>query len=149
MKIEELTPETRDIALTLKVVEKIDQREVTTRDGQQHQVAEFLAADETGCIVFTLWDDKIESTEIGKSYAITGGYVNVFRNSMRLNVGRQGTYEASEEDVEANTENKLSDKHVENPRFRGGGFRRGGNRGGSRGGFGGGNRSGGFGGGNF
>jgi replication factor A1 len=131
LKIEELNPNSRGIEMTIQVVEKKEQRDVTTRDGTPHQVAEFLVGDETGCILLSLWDDAIEKAEVGKSYKIGNAFINVFRNSMRISLGRQGTMDAAEEEVKANTANNLSDKHVENPRFTG------------RGGFGGG-RSGGF-----
>jgi replication factor A1 len=125
VKVEELTPNSREVEVTVTVVEKKDQRDVTTRDGSPHQVAEFIVGDESGCILLSLWDDAISKAEIGKTYTIKNGYVNVFRNSMRLNVGRQGTMEASESAVEANASNNLSDKHVENPRRFRGGFGRG------------------------
>lgn len=128
MKVEEMTPNSRGIELTVKLIEKLDQRDVTTKDGQPHRVAEFLIGDESGCIILSLWDDKIDSVELGKSYSIKNAYITVFRNSMRISLGRQGEMTEAEATIEANTENNLSDKHVENPRFRRGGFRGGGRR---------------------
>ena len=122
MKVSEITPDTRAIEVTVAVVEKVGQRDVNTKDGQPHQVAEFLVGDESGCILFSLWDDKIESVEIGRSYILKGGYVNVFKNSMRLNIGKQGEMTSAAVEVKPNTSVNISDKHVEAPARFGGGF---------------------------
>lgn len=122
MKVEEIKPNSRNIGITVTVIEKKEQRDVTTRDGQPHQVAEFLVGDESGCILLSLWDDSIATAEIGKTYTLQNAYVTVFKNSMRLSIGRQGTMTLSESEIQAKTSNNLSDKHVENPRRFGGGF---------------------------
>ena len=114
--IAELTPRSRGVDLTVKVVEKLDEREVTARaSGRQHRVAEFLVGDESGSIIMTLWDKDIDKVEVGKTYEIKNAFVNTFRNSMRLSTGRYGSIEESEKEVEANTDNNLSDKFVERP----------------------------------
>lgn len=124
MKVEEITPASRGIEIAVTVVEKLEQREVTTRDGQPHKVAEFLVGDPSGCIIMSLWDASIESVEVGKSYNIKNAYVNVFRNSMRISLSKQGgAMTESTDTIEANTKNNISDKHVESPqRFGSGGF---------------------------
>ncbi|MBR9681179.1 MAG: single-stranded DNA-binding protein [Candidatus Altiarchaeota archaeon] len=115
-KIEELTPRSRGLDMTVRVVEKLDEREVTVRSsGRQHRVAEFLIGDETGTIILSLWDDAIDQVELDKTYALKNVYVNTFRNSMRVNTGKYGSMESSEETVEANTENNVSEKFVEAP----------------------------------
>jgi len=115
--VAELTPHSRGVEFKVKVVEKRDEREVTARaTGRQHRVAEFLVGDETGSVILTLWDDDIEKAEIGACYIIKNGYVTTFRNSMRLNTGRYGSIEPIDEKIEANTENNVSEKFVENQR---------------------------------
>ena len=60
-KVSELTPRSRGVDLLVKVVEKLDEREVTARaSGRQHRIAEFLVGDDTGSIIMTLWDKDIE-----------------------------------------------------------------------------------------
>ncbi len=116
MNIAELTPRSRGVELKVKIVEKRDEREVTAKaTGRQHRVAEFLVADPSGSVLLTLWDDSIDSVEPGKSYLLKNGYVSTFRNSMRLNTGRYGSLEPIDEDVEANTENNVSEKFVDSP----------------------------------
>ena len=115
-KIEELTPRSKGLDMAVKVVEKMDEREVTARStGRQHRVAEFLVGDETGAIVLSLWDDNIDKIEAGKTYLLKNAYVNTFRNSMRISTGKYGSIEDSETEVEANVENNVSEKFVEEP----------------------------------
>ncbi|MBR9680043.1 MAG: single-stranded DNA-binding protein [Candidatus Altiarchaeota archaeon] len=114
MKVSELTQRSRGVDLALQVVEKKEERDVTVRStGKNHRVAEFLVGDETGAMLLSLWDDNIDLIEVGKTYELKNGYVSIFRNSMRLNTGKHGSIEASEQAVEANIENNLSDKFVE------------------------------------
>jgi len=113
-----LNPGSRSLNLTVKVVSKNPIREVVSRrDGSTHRVTEALVGDETGSVLLTLWDDSIESVSEGDVVDINNGYIRLFRGSMRLNIGRFGSLEASEEDIEnVNTENNLSDRQYEQER---------------------------------
>lgn len=142
-KIESLGVNSRGINAVVKVVEKKDEKDIVSRmDGATHKVAEFLVGDPTGSIIMSLWDDAIGQVEIGKSYQIENARVIVFNNSMRLSPGRLGRISPAAEDVEANVQNNVSEKHVERPfrRSFGGGDRGGFGGGGGRGRFGGGDR---------
>lgn len=127
VKVGELTPRSRAVNVTAKVVSKSDVRNVASgRDGASHMVCDALIGDETGCIYLTLWDDNIAKVKEGETITIGNGYVSLFRGSMRLNVGRYGTLEVAEEKLEGevNTQNNLSSKVYEQQRP----FRRGGGR---------------------
>jgi replication factor A1 len=82
----------------------------------------------TGSIYLTLWDDSIDAIEEDMVLKLDNAYVNVFRGSMRLNLGRYGSFsvldETPFEDVEL--ENNISDQQVEYQRRP---YRRGENRG--------------------
>jgi replication factor A1 len=112
IKIEELTPRSRSINMTVKVISIKPTRDVTSRrDGSSHQVTEALVADETGAVLLTLWDDAIGDVSVGDVYDVKNGYVNLFRGSMRLNTGRFGSLTPSEEVIdETNVENNMSDR---------------------------------------
>lgn len=119
VKIEELTPNSRGVNVTVKVVSKSQARDVTSgRDYSVHRVADALVGDETGCVYLTLWDDNVDRVNEGDTVSIKNGYVNLFRGSMRLNIGRYGTFELLEESPvsEVNTENNLSSKQYEQER---------------------------------
>ncbi len=118
IKIEKLTPNSREVNVIAKVVSKSQVRNVTGRDYTVRRVADALVGDETGCVYLTLWDDNIDKINEEATLRITNGYVNLFRGNMRLNIGRYGSFELLEESpiTEVNTENNLSDKRYEQER---------------------------------
>jgi replication factor A1 len=144
-KVGELTPQSRAVNITAKVVSKTEIREIPMgRDGSAHKVSDALVGDETGVVYLTLWDDNIEKVNDGDSIRIENGYVTLFKGNIRLNIGKYGKLEPAKEplSVEVNTENNVSSKAYEQERrpYRSGGGGRGGGRGygGDRGGGGGG-----------
>ena len=118
IKIEKLTPNSREVNTIVKVVSKSQVRNVTGRDYTIRRVADALVGDETGCVYLTLWDDNIDKINEEATLRITNGYVNLFRGNMRLNIGRYGSFELLDESpiTEVNTENNLSDKRYEQER---------------------------------
>ena len=118
VKIEKLTPSSREVNTVVKVVSKSEVRNVTGRDYSVHRVADALVGDETGCVYLTLWDDNIDRVKEEGTLQVTNGYVNLFRGNMRLNTGRYGSFEVLEESpiAEVNTENNLSEKRYEQER---------------------------------
>jgi len=120
VKVSDLSPRSRRVNLKVKVIEKSDIREVTSsRDGSSHRVAEATVGDETGTILMTLWDKHIDDISVGDILKISNGYVSLFRGTMRLNVGRYGTFEkVDEEDFEVNEENNMSLRQFSQPRRR-------------------------------
>jgi len=150
-KIGELSPQSRAVNILAKVISKSEVRNIPTgKDGQPHKVSDALVADETGCVYLTLWDDNIDKVKDGDTIAIKNGYINLFKGNMRLNIGRYGTLEISDQALagEVNTENNVSNQVYEQPRrsFGGGGRGYGGGRGGygGRGDYGGRDRRGGY-----
>ena len=119
VKIGSLNSYSRRINVKAKVIEKGEPRTVfSRRDDTEHRVAEALIADDTGCILLTLWDNAIDDVAIDDVLDIKNGYVNTFRGSMRLNVGRYGTREKIDEDIpDINTDNNISEKPVSRPRY--------------------------------
>lgn len=119
VKVSDLSPRSRRVNLKVKVIEKGDIREVTSsRDGSSHRVAEATVGDETGTILMTLWDKHIDDISVGDVLKISNGYVSLFRGTMRLNVGRYGTFEKVKEDFEVNEENNMSLRRFSQPRRR-------------------------------
>jgi len=123
VKVGELTPSSRAVNVVVKVVSKGEVRSTTSgRDYSAHRVVDALVGDETGCVYLNLWDDKIDKVKEGDVLSIKNGYVNLFRGSMRLNIGRYGSFEVVAEPKigEVNTENNLSSKQYEQERRFGG-----------------------------
>ena len=116
IKLGELNSYSRKVYTTVKVISKTEPREVTSRsDDSTHRVSEALVADDTGSIYLTLWDDAIDDIDEDEVINIKNAYVNVFRGSMRLNIGRYGSYEILDVSPfeEVNLENNLSSRQVE------------------------------------
>ncbi len=110
-KIEELNPVSKGIDLLVKVIEINPSKEVTTKDGKTHNVAEVLVGDETGCVLLSLWDENIEKVKVGQTLSIKNGYVSLFRGSIRLNIGRYGSMEVVSKDLPyINKENNISNR---------------------------------------
>jgi len=119
VKVGELTPNSKAVNVTVKVVSKGEARSTTSgRDYSVHRVVDALVGDETACVILNLWDDNIEKVKEGDTLSIKNGYVNLFRGNMRLNIGRYGSFETVTEPQikEVNTQNNLSDKRYEQER---------------------------------
>ena len=145
-KVGELTPQSRAVNVTAKVVSKSEIRDIPMgRDGSAHKVCDALVGDETGSIYLTLWDDNIEKVNEEDTVRIENGYVTLFKGNMRLNIGKYGKMAPAETPLEGevNTENNVSSKTYDQPRRP---FRRGGYGGRGGGGYGGRDRRGGGGG---
>jgi replication factor A1 len=144
-KVGDLTPQSKAVNVTAKVVSKTEIREIPMgRDGSPHKVSDALVGDETGVVYLTLWDDNIEKVNEGETIRVENGYVTLFKGNIRLNIGKYGKLEPAAQPLaaEVNTENNVSSKTYEQQRRP---YRGGGGRGGGRGGYGGG--GGGYGGG--
>ncbi len=116
IKVGDLNSYSRRVYTVVKVMSKTEVREVTSRkDMSTHRVAEALVGDDSGSIYLTLWDDVLDEVEEGMIMNIKDAYVNLFRGSMRLNLGRYGSYETLEEAPfeDVNLDNNLSSKVFE------------------------------------
>lgn len=116
--VEDLGPRKRNINLKVKCISKNESREVSSKkDYSTHQVTQALIGDGTGVIFLTLWDDAIEKIKPEKSYIIKNAYTNIFKSSLRLNLGKYGELTESDEEVtEINVKNNLSEQIYESPR---------------------------------
>lgn len=119
VKVGDLGPNSRRFTVTVKVLSVGEEKTVfSRRDGAEHRVAEALVGDETGTILLSLWDediDKLREKE-GSSITIRNGYVTVFRDSMRLSLGRFGQVEEPLREIEEVDEsNNLSERRVTRP----------------------------------
>ncbi|MDR0372443.1 MAG: single-stranded DNA-binding protein [Nitrososphaerota archaeon] len=125
-KVGDLTPQSKAVNVTAKVVSKTEMREIPMgRDGSPHKVSDALIGDETGVVYLTLWDDNIEKVNDGDTVRIENGYVTLFKGNIRLNIGKYGKLEPAPAplETEVNTENNVSSKTYEQERrpYRGGG----------------------------
>jgi replication factor A1 len=95
MKISDIRYGTRDIAITGKIIEVDEIREVKTKFGKT-TVMNATIEDETGQIKLTLWGDQIDKIRKGNVMELEGGYVREFNGELFVNVGRNGKLEVKE-----------------------------------------------------
>lgn len=113
--VKDLNENSKNVNATLKVIEIGEVKDIKSKFGDK-RVCEVKVADSTGCILLSLWDDQIGKIAAGDTITIQNGYISIVRNSMRLNIGKYGKMLLSEEALqEVNTDNNMSDKHVEQP----------------------------------
>ena len=62
---------------------------VTVTGGKRKQ--DFILADTTATTRLTLWEDKIDSLTLGKSYRLTNAVVRTWSNSTYLSLPREGS----------------------------------------------------------
>jgi len=112
MKVGTLKSNFTSLNVMVKVLSIREPRVIfSRRDRSEHRVAEALVGDETGCVLLTLWDDQIETISKDEVYQIKNGYTNLFQDSLRLNMGKYGTAEKVDTDIEkVNTKNNLSEE---------------------------------------
>jgi replication factor A1 len=145
--IADLTPESKRVNVTAKVLTISEVREIPNRFGPANRVAEATVGDNSGLVVLSLWNDQIGTINEGDSIQIENGYVSLVRGRVRLNAGKYGRITPTDTEVsDVNEDVNISEKEHEQPQrprrnFGGGGRGGGGDRGGdreSRGGYGGG-----------
>ena len=96
-KIEDISEDLRNVALTAKVVHIGTVRTFTRKDGGgEGKVASIKVADESGQIRVAMWDDQTkivseEAISVGNVIQIRGAYVKKgLRDALELNLGRMG-----------------------------------------------------------
>jgi replication factor A1 len=98
MKINEIKRGMSDITVEGKIVDKSEPRRVSTRYGPR-SVADATLQDETGSIKLSLWEEKIDSVNIGDKVKIGSAYVTEFRNELQLSIPRSGKLEITKENI--------------------------------------------------
>jgi len=92
LKINELRNGMKRVNVEAKVIEKSDQREVTSRfKDETYKVATAIIADETGSIKLTLWNEQINQVNVNDTIKVENGYVTSFKGEIQLNIGKYGT----------------------------------------------------------
>lgn len=118
-KVSDLKPYLKNINIVVKCDSISAEREVISKmTGESLRVADALVGDETGCVYLTLWNDEIDKVVPGQVYVLRNVYTTVYRNSLRLNVGRHGVIERDVEgrEISVNTDNNLSNVFYEQER---------------------------------
>ena len=120
IKIADLSPNIREVSFFAKVLELGEIRDITKRDtGEEHRVRDVLIGDDTGVVLFSAWNEHIDEIEEGSTYFFNNVKTILFHNHIRVSLGRMGTIEESDEEIEdINRENNISDREYEYQRYR-------------------------------
>ncbi len=116
-KVGDLTPASKKVDVIVKVLSLGDRKTIDSKFGGSRDLVEAVVGDETGTVTLTLWEDQIDRVALDEVLAINNGYVTLVRGHMRLNVGKYGTMDKSEEDIpEVNTSVDMSAQEFERER---------------------------------
>jgi replication factor A1 len=110
-KVKDLSPECKQVNVLAKVVSVGEEKEIPSKFGKSRKVAEATVGDETGVVTLSLWQDQIGTVLKDDVILIDNGFISLVRGRMRLNVGKYGKLEKSEQSVESvDTNNDMSAK---------------------------------------
>jgi ssDNA-binding replication factor A large subunit len=76
-----------------EIVDKSEPRVVTSQRGEELDVCDAVAQDDTDEINLTLWEDEIERFEVGDRARIKDGWAKDFDGGLQLSSGRYGELE--------------------------------------------------------
>jgi len=94
VKIKDLTLGMNNVVVEGVIVSKGKTRSfISRRTGRVVRVAEAKLKDDSGEITLVLWNKQINMVNKGDRVRITNGYVNEYRGTLQLNVGRNGAIE--------------------------------------------------------
>ena len=111
--IEDLKPYKKDVHVNFQVIEQLSIKEIDKGQKPNQKVATYRVADETAAIRLTVWNDAIDNIDIGETYELHNGYVNVFRDHAQLAAGKGGEIKPSAVTFDAvNQENDISKEKV-------------------------------------
>ena len=118
--IAELKPGMKSVNITFKVMSTSEERAVESRKtGETYRVVDAQVGDSTGIILMPVWNETIDTIEVGATYALTNGYTGLFKGNLRLQLGKFGSIAAAEEAIdEVNSEVDMSaEEHESRQRY--------------------------------
>ncbi|SFM73081.1 OB-fold nucleic acid binding domain-containing protein [Methanolobus profundi] len=109
-KISGITANSGNVKFIAKVMSVFPAKEFNRNDGTIGRVANIMVADETGSVRLTLWDDRADlvktgEIEVGQTYQIAG-YVKEGYSGVEVNIGNNGVFCQSDENIEARIDSK-------------------------------------------
>src|SRR3990172_13257338 len=99
IKVKDLNPASKQANLVARVVNVGERRTIDSKFGGPRQLAEATVGDETGTILLSLWESQIDQVQPSEVILVDNGYVSLVRGHMRLNVGKDGSFQKSEQDI--------------------------------------------------
>lgn len=117
VKISELKPLEKNLNVVFKVSKRSNERTVKNRSGETQRVCDFTISDPTGSITLTLWNEDVDVLKEDSVYKLSNGFANVFKNSLQLSKGKNGSIAEDSTVFETiNEENNRSAERIADPR---------------------------------
>ncbi len=92
MEIKDLKPKQGNVEIVAEVISKSDPR-TFDKFGKTGRVCNAKIKDATGQITLTLWNEQVDSVNVGDTVKIENGYVNEWQGEMQLTSGKFGKIE--------------------------------------------------------
>ncbi|MBS3107157.1 hypothetical protein J4419_05875 [Candidatus Woesearchaeota archaeon] len=89
MAIKDLQARQGNVNLTLEIVEKAAPREFE-KFGKKGRVCNAKAKDDSGSITLTLWNDDVDTVNVGDKVQIENGWVSEWQGELQLGTGKFG-----------------------------------------------------------
>lgn len=113
MNINELEPKQGNVDVIAEVTDKDSIREFE-KFGKTGKVCNATIKDESGSIKLTLWNEQIDTVNVGDKLHVTNGYVNEWQGEKQLTTGKFGKLEVLEKNVsDASNQETEEEKTVE------------------------------------
>lgn len=97
LKIEDLRVGMKKINVSAHVVEVAEPAKVHTQFRDNAIVSNAVVKDETGKILLCLWDQQINSVQVGEFIEVKNAHVAMFKGEKQLRLGKNGTINILEE----------------------------------------------------
>ncbi len=94
MKVNELQPNQGKVDVTVEVISKESVR-TFSKFGKDGRVCNAVVKDDSGQIKLTLWNEEVDTINVGDIVQITNGYVKEWQGELQLSAGRFGKMEVT------------------------------------------------------
>ena len=92
MEVKDLKPKQGNVEVTIEVIDKGDVREFE-KFGKKGRVCSAKAKDASGEIILSLWNEQVDTVNVGDVVHVVNGYVNEFQGEKQLTTGKFGKLE--------------------------------------------------------
>lgn len=89
-KIKDLPHHEKNI-LNVVVESKGEVKEAVLKDGSKHSVCDCLISDSTGKVMLSLWNNKIDTVEVGDKLELCDVELTEFNGQTRIKIGLKGS----------------------------------------------------------
>ncbi len=95
MEIKDLQPKQGNVEITVQIVDKGEVREFQ-KFGKTGKVCTAMVKDASGEMKLSLWNEQVDSVNVGDTVKVVNGYVNEYQGEKQLTTGRMGKLEVVE-----------------------------------------------------